>query len=77
MCLKESMRMNPPVLFIQRETTQTLEFDGRKVPAGTLINIHFYNILTNHTVWEDPLVNLTWALLRGDLSWGFQPLNSK
>ena len=53
--------MNPPVLFVQRETTQDLEFDGRKVPAGTLINIHFYNILTNHTVWADPLVNITWA----------------
>ena len=50
--------MNSPVVFIQRETTQPLEFDGRKVPAGTLINIPLYNVLNNHTVWENPMVNI-------------------
>ena len=56
MCLKESMRINPPVIFIQRETTKPLVFDKWEVPAGTLVNIPLYNILNNHTVWEDPLV---------------------
>lgn len=55
MCLKESMRINPPVLFIQRETTKPLVFDKWDVPAGTLINIPLYNVLNNHTVWENPL----------------------
>ena len=58
MCLKESMRINPPVLFIQRETTKPLVFDEWDVPAGTLINIPLYNVLNNHTVWENPLVKV-------------------
>ena len=34
MCLKESMRMYPPVSVIARRLTKETVFDGRKMPAG-------------------------------------------
>ena len=35
MCLKESMRMHPPVSALARCLTKETTFDGRKMPAGT------------------------------------------
>ena len=56
--MKESLRINPPVPFIQRVTTETMEMGGYEVPEGTDINIVLYNILNNSTVWEHSQVPL-------------------
>ena len=34
LCLKESMRLYPPVPVIARSITKETVFDGRKMPAG-------------------------------------------
>ncbi|XP_062847468.1 cytochrome P450 4A6 [Trichomycterus rosablanca] len=55
MCIKESIRMYPPVPGIGRRMTKPVTFfDGRTVPAGCLIGISIYGIHHNPTVWENP-----------------------
>lgn len=54
--IKESLRMNPPVTFIQRVTDEPMTIDGYDIPVGTNINLILYNVLNNTTVWENPEV---------------------
>ncbi|MCI4374376.1 hypothetical protein PGIGA_G00005460 [Pangasianodon gigas] len=57
MCIKESLRMYPPVPGMGRKLSQPITFfDGRTVPAGLLIGISIYGIHHNSTVWENPMV---------------------
>ncbi|CAH1788897.1 unnamed protein product [Owenia fusiformis] len=55
MCLKESMRLHPPVPNTSRRTINPIEFpDGRIVPADTWVGIGIYAVHHNPAVWEDP-----------------------
>lgn len=54
--IKESLRINPPVTFIQRVTTEPLIIEGYEIPEGSVMNIIIYNVLNNPTMWEDPLM---------------------
>ncbi|XP_042627896.1 cytochrome P450 4B1 [Cyprinus carpio] len=57
MCIKESLRLCPPVPGISRKLTKPLTFfDGRTVPEGCIIGISIYGIHMNTTVWENPYV---------------------
>ncbi|MCI4374377.1 hypothetical protein PGIGA_G00005470 [Pangasianodon gigas] len=57
MCIKESLRMYPPVPEIGRMSSKPITFfDGRTVPAGCVIGISIYGIHHNPTVWENPKV---------------------
>ncbi|WAR03344.1 CP4F2-like protein [Mya arenaria] len=53
MVIKESLRLNPPVTFIQRVTDEPVDIGGFRIPAATNINIIVYNILNNPTVWKN------------------------
>lgn len=53
-CIKESMRLYPPVTFIQRVTTKDIVLDDHQIPAGTTIGVQIYNLHHNKAVWEDP-----------------------
>ncbi|GFR69140.1 cytochrome P450 [Elysia marginata] len=53
LCLKESMRLYPPVPFIQRELIDDTDIDGHVFPKGTLVTIAIMHLHTNPTVWED------------------------
>ncbi|XP_062617356.1 leukotriene-B4 omega-hydroxylase 3-like [Saccostrea cucullata] len=53
-CIKESMRLYPPVTFIQRVTTKETVLDGHPIPEGTTMGIQIYNLHHNKAVWEDP-----------------------
>lgn len=53
-CIKESLRMNTVVPFIQRVTTKDLELEGYSIPAGTIVDIHLYMLHHNPRVWKDP-----------------------
>lgn len=47
MCIKESLRMHPPVPGISRKTTKPITFfDGRTLPAG-LLHFYVFFIFTN------------------------------
>ncbi|XP_046892693.1 cytochrome P450 4B1 isoform X1 [Hypomesus transpacificus] len=57
MCIKESLRLYPPVPGISRKITKPMTFfDGRTVPEGCLIGTSVFGIHRNASVWENPHV---------------------
>ncbi|TRY93660.1 hypothetical protein DNTS_001115 [Danionella cerebrum] len=55
MCIKESLRLCPPVPGISRKLTKPLTFfDGRTVPEGVIIGVSIYGTHMNSTIWENP-----------------------
>lgn len=57
MCIKESLRLHPPVTGISRCCTQDLVLpDGRVIPKGNVCIISIFGIHHNPSVWTDPEV---------------------
>ncbi|XP_028376832.1 cytochrome P450 4F2 isoform X1 [Phyllostomus discolor] len=57
MCIKESLRLHPPVTAISRCCTQDIMLpDGRVVPKGVICVISIFGTHHNPTVWPDPEV---------------------
>ncbi|XP_051921121.1 cytochrome P450 4B1-like [Hippocampus zosterae] len=55
MCIKESLRLFPPVPGMARKLTKPITFvDGRTMPAGSLVGTSVYALHRNATVWENP-----------------------
>ncbi|XP_007557321.1 cytochrome P450 4T8 [Poecilia formosa] len=55
MCIKESLRLYPPVPGISRQITKPITFfDGRTLPAGSHIGVSMFATHRNATVWENP-----------------------
>ncbi|KAM9309979.1 cytochrome P450 4B1-like [Pholidichthys leucotaenia] len=55
MCIKESLRLYPPVPGMARVTTKPITFpDGRTLPPGSRIATGVYGVHRNKTVWENP-----------------------
>jgi cytochrome P450 len=56
-CIKESMRMCPPVPFIAREMASPVKLDdGRVIPANAKVIIGIDVMHHNSRVWKDPFV---------------------
>ena len=51
MCIKESLRLHPPVHFTSRELTKPMTIDGTVIPPGTVIDSSIYLIHHNPVVW--------------------------
>uniref|UniRef100_A0A8C3Q983 Uncharacterized protein n=1 Tax=Geospiza parvula TaxID=87175 RepID=A0A8C3Q983_GEOPR len=57
MCIKESLRLFPPVAGVSRELSKPVTFpDGRSLPAGCQVGLSIFAIHRNRDVWEDPEV---------------------
>ncbi|CAI9169620.1 unnamed protein product [Rangifer tarandus platyrhynchus] len=57
MCIKESLRLHPPVSAISRRCTQDTELpDGRVIPKGVICLISIFGTHHNPSVWPDPEV---------------------
>nr|XP_048283215.1 cytochrome P450 4F3 isoform X2 [Myodes glareolus] len=57
MCIKESLRLHPPVTAISRCCTQDIVLpDGRVIPKGVICRISIFGTHHNPTVWPDPEV---------------------
>ncbi|XP_065769695.1 cytochrome P450 4A25-like isoform X3 [Muntiacus reevesi] len=57
MCIKEALRLYPPVPVISRELSKPITFpDGRSLPAGILVSLSFYGLHHNPKVWPNPEV---------------------
>uniref|UniRef100_A0A481CNL1 Phylloquinone omega-hydroxylase CYP4F2 n=1 Tax=Sus scrofa TaxID=9823 RepID=A0A481CNL1_PIG len=57
MCIKESLRLHPPVTVISRRCTQnTVLPDGRIIPKGVICLISIFGTHHNPSVWPDPEV---------------------
>ena len=53
-CLKESLRLYPPVVMVQRVVDEPLTLDGYSLQKGAMIDIGIQSVHMNPTVWEDP-----------------------
>ncbi|XP_028640072.1 cytochrome P450 4F6-like [Grammomys surdaster] len=57
MCIKESLRLHPPVLLISRCCSQDVMLpDGRVIPKGNICVISIFGVHHNPSVWPDPEV---------------------
>ncbi|XP_044903490.1 cytochrome P450 4F6-like isoform X2 [Felis catus] len=57
MCIKESLRLHPPVTAIFRCCTQDVVLpDGRVIPKGVVCLVDIFRIHHNPSVWPDPEV---------------------
>nr|XP_012613814.1 docosahexaenoic acid omega-hydroxylase CYP4F3 isoform X1 [Microcebus murinus]XP_012613815.1 docosahexaenoic acid omega-hydroxylase CYP4F3 isoform X1 [Microcebus murinus] len=57
MCIKESLRLHPPVPAISRHCTQDIVLpDGRVIPKGVICLISIFGTHHNPAVWPDPEV---------------------
>ncbi|XP_043832010.1 cytochrome P450 4F22 [Dromiciops gliroides] len=57
MCIKESLRLFPPVTLISRRCTEDIKMpDGRVIPKGTICLVSIYGTHHNPSVWPDSKV---------------------
>ncbi|KAM9797838.1 cytochrome P450 4B1-like [Neosynchiropus ocellatus] len=57
MCIKESLRLYPPVPGVSRVLTKPMTFvDGRSLPAGFRVGVAIFGLHRNPSVWENPSV---------------------
>uniref|UniRef100_A0A8C6HWX0 Cytochrome P450, family 4, subfamily f, polypeptide 17 n=1 Tax=Mus spicilegus TaxID=10103 RepID=A0A8C6HWX0_MUSSI len=57
MCIKESLRLHPPVIDLLRRCTRDIVLpDGRVIPKGSICVISIFGIHHNPSVWPDPEV---------------------
>ncbi|KAI6649015.1 Cytochrome P450, family 4, subfamily f, polypeptide 40 [Oopsacas minuta] len=55
MCIKESMRLYPPVYAIYRKANDDIHLERYFIPKGTSLVISIGNLHTNPHIWENPL----------------------
>ncbi|XP_048207206.1 cytochrome P450 4A6-like [Perognathus longimembris pacificus] len=57
MCIKEALRLYPPVPAVSRELSKPVTFpDGRSLPKGVTVTLSFYSLHHNPKVWPNPEV---------------------
>ncbi|CAH2310738.1 cytochrome P450 4B1-like [Pelobates cultripes] len=57
LCIKESLRLYPPVPEVARELSQPITFcDGRTLPKGANIVLSIYSLNRCSSIWEEPEV---------------------
>ncbi|XP_042784703.1 cytochrome P450 4F3 isoform X6 [Panthera leo] len=57
MCIKESLRVHPPVAVVSRCCTQDVVLpDGRVIPKGVICLVSIFGTHHNPSVWPDPEV---------------------
>jgi hypothetical protein len=56
LCIKESLRIYPPVPAIQRQITKPLTIKGVTFPVGQVFTLVINNLHHNPHIWENPTV---------------------
>ncbi|CAH2102416.1 unnamed protein product [Euphydryas editha] len=54
-CIKESLRLYPPVPFISRQIPSETILSGYKIPAGTVCHIHIFHLHRQADFFDNPL----------------------
>ena len=81
-CIKEAMRLYPPVFYFSRRTTKDIHVGEYVLPSGTHVNISSYLIHHNGNIWENPLEfnplrfqpSTTWRSMVLTITFPFQPV---
>ncbi|CAG4978424.1 unnamed protein product [Parnassius apollo] len=55
-CIKESLRLYPPVPFISRHINEEVQLSNYTVPAGTYCHIHIYDLHRSEKLFPNPSV---------------------
>ncbi|CAK1578594.1 unnamed protein product [Parnassius mnemosyne] len=55
-CIKESLRLYPPVPFISRQINEEVQLSNYTVPAGTVCNIYIYDLHRRENLFPNPSV---------------------
>ena len=55
-CIKESLRLHPPVYIILRQLTEDTELAGYLIPKESYLTVRLFNIHRNPEFWKDPEV---------------------
>ncbi|KAG9468048.1 hypothetical protein GDO78_013846 [Eleutherodactylus coqui] len=59
MCIKESLRLYPPVPGVARKLSKPITFcDGRSLPEGVTVILSIYCINRSPIIWKDPEVKV-------------------
>ncbi len=53
-CIKEAMRLYPPVFNVYRMASKDIELDGHVIPEGTELGIFIFSIHRHPDLWENP-----------------------
>ena len=53
-CIKEAMRLYPPVMSVYRRLSEDTDLEGVTLPKGSKIEIAINNLHHNPQVWENP-----------------------
>ncbi|KAL4233204.1 hypothetical protein ACF0H5_007888 [Mactra antiquata] len=51
MCIKEGMRLHPPVPIISRETTKDFDLGDRMAPVGSIVQLNIWTLCHMENVW--------------------------
>lgn len=51
-CLREGMRIFPPVPTLTREAERDMDLGGHKVPKGTMLGVAVYSMHNNPAYWQ-------------------------
>uniref|UniRef100_UPI003B3A860B uncharacterized protein LOC113518034 n=1 Tax=Galleria mellonella TaxID=7137 RepID=UPI003B3A860B len=54
-CIKESLRLYPPVHFISRQLNENVQLSNYTVPAGVMCHIHIYDLHRRADLFPNPL----------------------
>ena len=55
-CLKESLRLFPPVSIVVRTLAEDTKFEGYTLPKGAWVASNIYGVHHSPEIWEDPEV---------------------
>ncbi|CAG4951273.1 unnamed protein product [Parnassius apollo] len=55
-CIKESLRLYPPIPFISRQINEEVQLSNYTVPTGTICNIHIYDLHRRENLFPNPSV---------------------
>lgn len=53
-CIKEAMRLYPPVFLIFRQSSREIEMEGCKIPKGVWLSVIIHQLHRNPNVWPEP-----------------------
>lgn len=56
LCIKETLRLYPPVLFIARQNTEEFKIKGKTIPSGTTCLVLFYQLHRDPKYFPNPEV---------------------